>query len=70
MNKIHRVHKVLLQPKKISLRYIQCHGKVCELLSFPEKSRTIFLQCDLQKKNFVKLTEKFIAIFIGKIYWQ
>ena len=56
MEKIHCAPKVLLQFKNISFCFIQCHGRVHELLSVLEKSRNSFLQCDLQK-NFFKIIE-------------
>ena len=55
MGKIHGVHEVLLQLKKISLCFVQCHGRVHELFSF-EKSGKIFLQFDLQKKKKLRQT--------------
>ena len=47
MEKNQGVRKVLLQFKKISLCFVKCHVRVCELLSFPEKSRKTYLQFDL-----------------------
>ena len=40
----------------MSLCFDKCHGRVCELLSFLEKSEQTFLLFDVQK-TFVKLIE-------------